>query len=381
MSNLPWILSEWHAISASSAPIKMDGVLFQDLYSIIDTMMKKKEVQVWTARLSALYVHLSGYENPHHVTVDQMPTKVIDVLYAAWRHEGYKGDLEFFTRLLFTYLEIIQYAELMGVDADGNPNIDKETLIPSVLAVTKYLEAHDTSLTAHDPLMSIVFAGDLPGAVPTAAFYQFLGIPVDLTWDEDYQAYRGISMLGDSIVHAPQEYSIVCGARYNDTDQFMFGVSGLEERDPFYFVYYNWPARRIELRWRKVPDDVPFDPEAYHRGDYDEVLTYIAMDPYLDDWDGVTDLVIPTALVVKRHQMRLAVWKELGTYDVAALFSNVADYPMPIATKGPEQIRLSIARMDRNDPLYSVVAYRAGFDDQQLLFIMDQHSLPIIRTE
>ena len=394
MTHLPWILSEWHAISSSAPHLKMDGVLFQDIYSIIDVMMKKPEVIVLAERLKALYEHLSDYENPHKVTIDQCPTQVIDIFYEAWRKEGYEGTLEFFTNLIFVYLEIIQYEQLIGTDEDGKPNLDHDDLFPSVQAVAKYIDAHDKQVypAPHANILEVVFSGVALPVNPMSAFYTWQGIPNDIHYNTSKKLYMGVDGFGDtptgvlgfldskllpfdqgvfitptglSYVAPPQRYSVIGGGRFNKTNQVMYGVHSLGS-DHAYYVYYNWNDKRIELH-RVVNGSTA-------------ILLVIELAKFVKDFDCITDINLPSALVVERDILKLATKIQIKEYSMTALFTVIADNKVPSKKADPSNMCLCFAKMDFHDPLYSVATYVSSFTDHELMFLLDQHSLPLLRT-
>ncbi len=225
MQNLEWILSEWHAVSCSEAPIKMDGVLFQDLYTIINLMLERPEVKVWVQSLQALFDHTSNYNNPHAVTIDQLPTKVIDIIYDQWIQQGYTGGKDKFIELLFLYLKIIDYEELISYDY-----IDNDKLIPTVRGVALYLKSHNDDPTTHQELLKHVLMGEKVIAYPTITYTDRVKFAPDNTRTlskasnsiVDLQSFEGLTRL-------PQEFSVFIHAKYQGTQTWLVQVQQAQD--------------------------------------------------------------------------------------------------------------------------------------------------------
>ena len=368
MSNLTWILSEWHAISASSSHIKMDGVLFQDLWAIIDVMLKKPEVRVWTERLKSLYEHLVHPNNPHKVTASQLPTSMIEYFYALWRKEGYEGDIDFFITLLFTYLEIIQFEELMATDEDGIPNLEKDDLIPSVLAVAKYIEHHNNQVepVPHENIMEMVYPGIAYKPVPVWSAYSFIKQPIKAHFDPVTQRWDRIPAFESLGKYPPLRLTIIGASRFNDVNMPVFGIHN-ETGPESCYVNYNWDEKRIEAKY-------------CDENSVEHVLDYIDMTKYLEDWDGVSDIDIPVALMFDKYQFKLAVYTYLKEYEISVLFTTITDEKTVISPFGPINDKLFFASMDFHNPVHNVVVYATTFNPEELLFLMDQHNLPLPRT-
>lgn len=223
MATLEWILSEWHAFSSSNAPIKMDGVLYQDLYTIIRLILDHPVTRPWMASLKALYDHTSDYNNPHNVTLDQLPTEMIDLLYDKWIEEGYKGTKDHFIYIIFLYLRAVDYEEMIT-----HNHVDNDKIIPSVRAVSLFLRDHDRRKTAHTDLLRGLILGTSIPIRPEVVYYQDIGTTVDgvilkeLT-DTQHGAYHiYASALGRT--HLPRVFSLTVTARIDRIEGWVIAL-------------------------------------------------------------------------------------------------------------------------------------------------------------
>lgn len=163
-------LSGWHNISTNTN-VNLDGVSSQDILSIIKSISKDPKYVTWKEALEFLYTHISDRDNPHNLTIDQLNTTVIQLLYEAWLTEGYSGELQYFIDLLFRYLE---YADdtLM---AEGI----SETHIPTVDVVVKTIDViHNTNPDAHENILNQFFYGNSDSLEAIFSVHQMLGRPI-----------------------------------------------------------------------------------------------------------------------------------------------------------------------------------------------------------
>lgn len=371
MSNLKWILSQWHAISSSSAPIKMDGVLYNDIWSIIDTMLKYPNVKKHLESLNKVYDHLADYDNPHKVTIDQLPTSVIEYIYGLWREEGYEGSIEFFITLLFTYLEIIQYEELIEGD-----NIHSEELIPSVAAVTKYIKAHNDSIHVHDIILSRVFGGEHIHNTPTYSFFQMLG--VSQTFRNTYnnatlKRYRNIPMF-DAVSRLPMCYAIAAGARFNGVNGKIFAIhtQGNTSQDDL-AVYFNSPNNTVEL-WKNRPATGIAGGTLQASIDISE---YLQSRDFVDGDDAVVGVV----LSVNKYLTSLRVLCETKTLEDSTLYKVIFNTKVGTGHHGPTNPRLDHCLLRDHtvqekassryaDDLYGLVCYFIELTDGQAITLL-----------
>jgi len=173
MADRKWYISEWHNISGSAVPIEMDGVLYQDIASIIKTIMNHQCVKDYQDRLDTLYKHIVDYNNPHKLTTSQFETQVIEYFYEVWIREGYDGTLDYFKELIFRYIKIGTYDDLV----EG----ESLELATRVSDVAKYIRAHDEEeVRAHAIILNQIIPGKPPRTQPMLSMFRYLGVPYDI---------------------------------------------------------------------------------------------------------------------------------------------------------------------------------------------------------
>lgn len=357
-SKLPWVLSEWHNISSSSAPIKMDGVLFQDIRSIINTVLKYPEVQEWAKAVHEAYQHIANQSNPHQVTIDQLPTKIIEVIYGTWRGEGYRGTLQQFIDIFFLYIQIVQYAEMIK-------NLDSETMVPSVQAVAEYIKAHDESLDVHEDLLRSIFKGFVPNTQPGTSFFQYIGFS-----DEDRKFFDpGLQRFVkypafDNVIH-PRTTMTLLGAMRFKTALLCFGIHSNTTQEAYY-VYTDPDRKEIRLEKKELNGAIT-------------VLGRIDMTPLMESVLD-PDRQLAVAMVFNGYKVKLAVDMSIMDYTLPNLTTVVANIPIQVTPRGPINPRLMFARMELGDPMQSIVVYRQAMTDDQLSFLFAGYQYPIIQT-
>lgn len=357
-TKLPWVLSEWHNISASSAPIKMNGVLFQDIKSVIDIILKYPEVQEWSKSVNDVFLHLADTNNPHRVTVDQLPTKIIEVIYSTWRTEGYQGTLQEFIDIFFIYLQIVQYAEMIE-------HLDSETLVPSVKAVYDYITEHDQSLDVHEEWLKKVFKGFVPNTQPGTSFFQYIGFTdEDLKFfDPTVKQFMNYPAF-DGVVH-PRTTMTLVGAMRFIKPMLCFGIHSATTKEQ-YFVYIDPPSSTVQLKKSELDGSI-------------NILASIDMTPLMSSVLD-PDRHLAVAIVFDGYKVKLAVDMSVKDYTLPNLTTVVATIPIQKTPRGPINPRLMFARMDQGDPMQSIVVYRQAMDDDQLAFLFAGYQYPIIQS-
>lgn len=369
-----WLISEWHNISGSSAPIEMDGALYEDIKSIICAMMENKTVKVYQERLDALYQHLVDYNNPHHVTIDQFLTQVIDIFYRTWIKEGYSGSMEDFLEIFFRYIEIANYEELVA----GESYIK----VTTVADVARYIKAHDNSLhTAHVDLFNTVFPGTPPNTQPMLSCYQYLGLPHDINekYDTTSKWYKNLVLPGlDKFMH--DNFAVVMKAK-------------LETRDYAILADRN-NVERIVMRCNK--ETRQFIVDLYGYGDLEDsvfgfagsVNTVFGEAPFYNPNDA-SDLsasykldLAPLIEAYPDSEYITTVISFRGPYLQLYAEPSISEYTLPIIRAVGDLVVLDEIRIPRNphldfsgmnlgDPLQVFELYREEFRDDILNYVFN----------
>ena len=207
-------VSQWHAISTNKSPIKNEGVKHEDLKSIILSLYNHKSVKNLRERLEELYAHLSNYDNPHEVNIDQFDIGILDIIYEKWLQEGHKGSKKELLDIIFNYIEVCDLDELKKGES--------YTKVTPVKVVNDFIQEHkDGLLDSHTGILERIFVGKpmKKNVEPIVSLMNYLGMPKEVwrKYDEDSEEYRGVKLknlkggLGD-------EFSVVLKVRYKDKD-------------------------------------------------------------------------------------------------------------------------------------------------------------------
>jgi hypothetical protein len=164
----------------------VNGVTVQDILSILTSIRTNKTFVEWTEAYEEAYLHFIDQNNPHEVTVDQLKTKVIQVIYETWLSEGYQGSLQNFIDLLFQYIEIADDAKMQ----EGT----SEVAVPSVAVFQHAIDRHDEDLGAHEELINPMFPGNEKIVSPILVLSSLVGAPRDIASNltSDSKKFAGI---------------------------------------------------------------------------------------------------------------------------------------------------------------------------------------------
>lgn len=170
--NKKFVLSGLHNLTANNS-LHVDGVSVEDILSILNAIHKNPTFINWANAVDALYRHVVNFDNPHHLTVEQLHTKVIQVLYEAWLTEGYTGSLQKFTDIIFQYVKYATLDEMIeGIS---------ETAVPPVAILKQYLDLHNEDvLNAHSAVINPFIPGDPMIHSPILNLSKFVGIPREI---------------------------------------------------------------------------------------------------------------------------------------------------------------------------------------------------------
>lgn len=161
-------LSGWHNISTNNHT-RVNGVTVQDILSILSAIRSNKTFIAWIEAYEEAYAHIIDQNNPHEVTIDQLKTKVIQVIYETWLSEGYQGSLQDFIDLLFQYIEIADDTKMQeGLS---------EVAVPSVAVFKHAIDRHNENLDAHENIINPLLLGDENIHRPIRALVDIVGAP------------------------------------------------------------------------------------------------------------------------------------------------------------------------------------------------------------
>ena len=165
------IVSGWHNISGGTPSIKVDGILYQDIVSILESIKNDPKMVSYQEAVDIILNHTVNTKNPHVYSAEMLAEQVAITFYEKWLSEGYNGTIEEFYELLFRYIE---YA----TEEDMTKGTD-ENKVPSVKLFHDTLTKHNEEVS--EDIHSYVFRKFRLEApienMPQISLHQFLGIP------------------------------------------------------------------------------------------------------------------------------------------------------------------------------------------------------------
>lgn len=244
MSKREFHISQWHNVSTNSSLLKMEGVKYQDLKSIILNLYKHKSVVNYKDRIDRLYEHLSDFENPHDVRIEQFNFGMVDVLYEKWLQEGYKGTKEDLLKVLFRYLE---YARLEDFKKD-DLSIEK---ITSVKVVSDLIKEHGRDLGSHRKLLGEIWKGEVPKTQPYLSLMRYVGVSDEI--DEKYngEIYKEVDLKEIQNSTIGDTFSVCMKVRYKD--KVYLKMDGGEDSTGIEFSVSR-TYRRVKVKWVGLKD-------------------------------------------------------------------------------------------------------------------------------
>lgn len=373
------VITAWHNIS-NSTPSKIDGVLFQDIYSIVSEFLKLPEVVAWDSTVKDLHAHLVDYNQPHKVTIDQLPTSVIELFYDVWKREGYRGDLSYFIDLVFTYIQVGAYLLVHQTEtaqtlesiraantylAENNilanemPIEENERIyseeIQKKIATTVYqvcqrLKKHNEELyLVHVDLLNSVFPGDTLHTEPYFSIHGWIGVPCNIadTLSASTAKYRyplTAGYLGDSI-------TIMTSSAYQ-TDTYVTIRSA--DGDSYISVTLNTMEHKLHVACKAVSK-----PETQIVLDLVGILHTLLY--------AHNHITIAVAIDKNYVGVQASVAGKLSTLPIVATSGTIQ---VPVAMLIGKNPSVTFSRMYPTDHLKSITLYTEAFFGEQLDFAM-----------
>lgn len=361
-------LSGWHNVSSNST-LNIDGVSVQDILSILRSIQENDKFIQWKAALDYLYAHTVNRNNPHLLTVDQLATKVIQVVYEAWLLEGYAGTLEYFIDLLYRYLE---YAD------DTIMNLEVSELhIPTVDVLAKYIVKHNTNPDAHDDKINSYFPGDSDILEPSLAFRQLVGMSEYETEliNTNNTHYEKLSIQDDWMIN---EFTFIFSFDFES-----FKVFQLDSADGTTVFRVESKPNTNEIVFTRCINDEPLS-----IGIMDNLYEFFYS-------YGIDRVTIPnTNSRVKCFIKGKGSTISYGVYDtkVDTLFpleenivefvlnDNPTEVAIPTIPRPPVNPMISFSRMELGDPLKDLLYYPKCLSSENLKFIFEHLDSTIYGT-
>ena len=148
-------ITSFQVISTNKNPIIVDGILTEDILSIIHNTIDKYGLEKWKELIDFFYKHIVDYDNPHKFITEQLDMSLIDVIYNQWIHEGYTGSKEEFINIFFQHIKLCDITDDDIIDAGT-----AEDVIPVIAVLAKINEKHNNSLQAHSNLFNMLIDYD-----------------------------------------------------------------------------------------------------------------------------------------------------------------------------------------------------------------------------
>lgn len=380
MADRKWYISEWHNISGSAVPIEMDGVLYQDIASIIKTIMNHQCVKDYQDRLDTLYKHIVDYNNPHKLTTSQFETQVIEYFYEVWIREGYDGTLDYFKELIYRYIKIGTYDDLV----EG----ESLELATRVKDVANYIRAHDEEeIKAHAIILNNIIPGKPPRTQPMLSIFRYLGVPYDIQ-----QLYNSKNDIHSGIILPGLEkfmidnYSIAVNCKYENNNN----VAIIADKNNLNV----WTVRLDKTNKRIVLNHSYADVSKLNFfGFTGQVLNPMGEDIFYSNLTkiakiedlyilNISDLVknhpnmtyITFIIVFEGYKIRMYAEPCYVTHDVKGITRMVGDIKMLSEYRGPEVPYLAFTGLTTmNSKLRSIEFYREAFIGDTLNFAFNSY--------
>lgn len=124
----------------------------QDIYNLLVLIKETLDPEIIYDLYNELTAHVNNFQNPHHVTWDDLDTDVLTELYRAWLDRGNSGEFLDFVSILFQFIQVASLEETL----EGK----SKTKLTSVYDVAKSIELHNESENSHEVLVESLFGGE-----------------------------------------------------------------------------------------------------------------------------------------------------------------------------------------------------------------------------
>lgn len=342
-------ITGWHNISSSPSPTRVNNITFEDISTIINNIKNKNEIKTLDEFKDALYNHIVDTNNPHKVTMDQLPEQVIDLFYERWLQEGYTGTKQYFIDLLFRYIVTATWEEMIaGVS---------EEIVPTVKIFYDYLQKHNSNIIdIHDVILSRMFVGTASIAPPIIALDQTFGVPSLYTRKvaDTLNMYADVPL---DVGYFPSKFTILLHGRYESGTWMV--LKG-KNKVIYYTIEVDTTANTVTFTYKDVNTS--------------KVSLVISTEPLLEEISNNANKL--TCMWVIDEDTLYGYAQLRGNYMKIPINSTIAEvnntiYRYPKAVRPPKDAHISIPRMSSGDMLENFICYSDAIHGDDLIFVFN----------
>lgn len=136
------IVTGFNVISTNFGRNAMHDVTRDDLFDILENMLRVSKAEKLTTILELIANHTTQHPDPHEVRIDQLAESAVDRMYNYWLNQGFRGTLDQFQSCIYKYNVICDFFTLfVGKD---------ESQITSVKNVSDLITDHDIYINDYE---------------------------------------------------------------------------------------------------------------------------------------------------------------------------------------------------------------------------------------
>lgn len=352
-------IAGWHNIS-SNENVNVNGITVEDILSILRTIRQNESTIKWETLVENLYKHIINKNNPHELTVDQLKTTVIQVIYQTWLSEGYTGSVDELIAIIFQDIQLATIEDM----------VEEESLdrVPPVNIFTQAMTAHNEDPNAHYEKINQFFLGDEHVPSPVLSLHQCVGIPNLYADNLSGGYYSGVLFQEGHLVN---EFSVCLSFKFEEGIVFqLYGIDNSRIE-----IVSDTNNNRVIASYyisEETGSDLPLPVEQLLVGGY---LEY----PYSGQIE-TEDIQVRVCLTFKKDELTLTgydrsvdEWIVPGFYITKDIdFSGVStSVKIPEKAIPPHWPYTRIKKMDQGDMLHDVIVYPKKLTPEQIVYTFE----------
>ena len=236
------VVSGWHNITGGTPSVKVDGVLYQDIISILESLKKDKTFTSYKEAIDLILAHTVNDNNPHGYSREELANQVSSSFYEKWLSEGYRGTVEEFYETVYRYIEYATNEDMLQGTS--------ESLVPSVKAFYDRVLTHNEEVS--DDIHTYTFGKFRVKApvenMPQISLHQFIGIPNNFSSNENTETrvYENVN-----VGFLSTKLSISLHGTYHSGEWLRIATNRNNTGSNYFGVRVDTTEKRVQFFYRK----------------------------------------------------------------------------------------------------------------------------------
>jgi len=345
------VVSGWHNITGGTPSVKVDGILYRDIVSILENIKKDDTYVSYKDAVDLILAHTVNNSNPHAYSKELLADQLSISFYEKWLSEGYSGTIEDFYTLLYRYIE---YATEEDME-EGT----KENVVPSVKLFYDTLAKHNDEVS--EDIHSYVFSKfNLKAPIenmPQISLHQFIGIPRIFINNENAETkvYENVNT-----GFLSTKLSISLHGTYYSGEWLKIATNRNNTNSNYFGVKVDTANKRVQFFYRKSAT-------AYN---YLNISLEKLLDEVNNDPEHITIVMTINGNVITGYVQLSSTYQELPIYSTIANIDEKKSVTVDTEIVSHDCI-VTCPRMLPGDFLEDLTIYNKILDEDGVVYIFD----------